>query len=296
MSKPSHIPVLAKEALEFLAPQPDDILVDATVGLGGHARILAEKLGPNGRLIGIDQDEQTLQIANDNLKSFNDRVVLVHGNFRHLRELVENAGYRRVDGILFDLGFSSFQIDEPTRGFSFLHDAPLDMRMDTTSGGTTAAELVNRASYNELVRILAEYGEEPKAEAITKRILEARRRAPIATTMDLVRVVGGHQGKIHPATRVFQALRIAVNDELQALREALPQAIELLKPQGRLVVITFHSLEDRIVKNFFKNEATGGRTRPLTKKALPPSWEERRSNSRSRSAKLRAVERLATRE
>lgn len=290
MSKPSHIPVLAEEALKLLNPQPGDIIVDATVGLGGHSQLIASLLGPNGRLIGIDQDEHALQIASENLQSFQDRVVLVRGNFRHISSLVESAGYQRVSGILFDLGFSSLQIEDVGRGFSFLHDAPLDMRMDTTEGDTTAADIVNRASFNELVKIFREFGEEPKAEMMAKKILEARQRQRIATTGQLVAIIGGNkQGRIHPATRVFQALRIAVNEELSALQEALPQAIDLLTPNGRLVVITFHSLEDRIVKNFLKTKATGGSIQLLSKKAIAPSWQERKRNPRSRSAKLRAA-------
>jgi len=290
MSKPSHIPVLVEEALKLLDPQPSDIIVDATVGLGGHTKLLAEKLGPTGRVIGIDQDEDALHIANDNLKVFGNRVVLVRGNFRHLSDLVESAGYQSVNGILFDLGFSSLQIETGERGFSFLHDAPLDMRMDATDGETTAGEIVNRASFNELVKIFQDYGEEPKAESIARKILEARQRGKITTTGQLVEIIGGsHQGRIHPATRVFQALRIAVNDELQALTEALPQAIDLLAPNGRIAVITFHSLEDRIVKNFFKAKATGGRIQLLAKKAIAPSWQEQKRNPRARSAKIRGA-------
>jgi len=295
MSSFQHIPVLVKEALELLDPQPESVLVDATVGLGGHAQAILARLGPKGRLIGIDQDEQALQSANKNLKNAAGRMVLVRGNFRDLVQLVQHAGkFKRVDGILFDLGVSSLQLADAPRGFSFLHNAPLDMRMDPQSGGTTAAEIINRAGFSELVRIFREFGEEPKAEIITKRILEARRKQPIRTTAELVGIIGGsHRGRIHPATRVFQALRIAVNDELEALREALPQAVELLKPGGRLVVISFHSLEDRIVKNFFKEYTTGGSAQLLTKKAVTPSWEERRSNPRARSAKLRALMKLA---
>jgi len=287
--------VLVKKAMELLDPQPDDIVVDATVGLGGHTQAILEKLGPRGRLIGIDQDEQALQSANKSLKNTAGRVVLVRGNFRDLVQLVWHAGkFKRVDGILFDLGVSSLQLADAPRGFSFLHNAPLDMRMDPQGGGTTAAEIINRAGFNELVRIFREFGEEPKAEIIVKRILEARRKQPIQTTLELVRIIGGsHRGKIHPATRVFQALRIAVNDELEALREALPQAVELLKPGGRLVVISFHSLEDRIVKNFFKEYTTGGKAQVLTKKVVTPAWEERRGNPRARSAKLRALMKLA---
>ena len=293
MSKPSHIPVLVQEVVTLLDPKPNNILVDATVGLGGHAIKLLERLGAQGRLIGIDQDEQALQSAREYLKQYQDRLVLVRGNFRNLIQLVpSDIGSQGVDGILIDLGVSSLQLDEPTRGFSFLHNAPLDMRMDAGGSDLTAADIVNQANFTELVRILQEFGEEPKAESIAKRILEFRKRRPITTTFDLVEVVGGRPGKIHPATRVFQALRIATNQELQALSEVLPQAIELLRSGGKLAVISFHSLEDRIVKNFFKNQATGGRIKLLSKKAIAPSWEERKRNSRSRSAKLRIVEKI----
>jgi len=293
MSKPSHIPVLVQEVVTLLDPKPNNILVDATVGLGGHAIKLLERLGAQGRLIGIDQDEQALQSAREYLKQYQDRLVLVRGNFRNLIQLVpSDIGSQGVDGILIDLGVSSLQLDEPTRGFSFLHNAPLDMRMDAGGSDLTAADIVNQANFTELVRILQEFGEEPKAENIVKRILEFRKRRPITTTFDLVEVVGGRPGKIHPATRVFQALRIATNQELQALSEVLPQAIELLRSGGKLAVISFHSLEDRIVKNFFKNQATGGRIKLLSKKAIAPSWEERKRNPRSRSAKLRIVEKI----
>lgn len=294
MSRFQHTPVLVEETLKFLDPHQGEIFVDATVGLGGHAQAIIERLGPNGKLIGIDQDEQALRIARQNLSRFEKRIVLVRGNFRSLAKLVQTSGgSKTVDGILFDLGVSSLQLENESRGFSFLHNAPLDMRMDTTNGGTTAADVVNRVSFNELVRILKEYGEEPKAEIIAKRMIEARRRRPITTTGQLVELVGGYRGgRIHPATRVFQALRIAINEELQSLQEALPQAIDLLKPGGRLAVISFHSLEDRIVKNFLKNQATGGRIKLLSKKAVAPSWQERKHNPRARSAKLRVAVRV----
>ncbi len=292
MSRFQHTPVLVEEVIRFLDPQPGETFVDATVGLGGHAQALIERLGPDGKLIGIDQDEQALRIAHENLSRFEKRIVLVRGNFRNLVQLVQaNNGSRNVDGLLFDLGVSSLQLENGARGFSFLQDAPLDMRMDG-QGETTAAEVLNRASFNELVKIFKEYGEEPKAESIAKCILEFRKKKIIATTFDLVEIVGGKPGKIHPATRVFQALRIAVNEELQALQEALPQAVELLNPGGRLAVISFHSLEDRIVKNFFKSQTTGGRIRLLSKKAIAPSWQEQKRNPRARSAKLRVAVRI----
>ncbi len=291
MSRFQHTPVLVEEIVKFLDPQPGETFVDATVGLGGHAQALIERLGPDGILIGIDQDEQALRIAHENLSRFEKRIVLVRGNFRNLIQLVQaNNGPRNVDGLLFDLGVSSLQLENEARGFSFLHNAPLDMRMDAIDGGNTAADIVNHANFNELVKILKEYGEEPKAESIAKRIIEARRRQPITTTGQLVEIIGGYLGgRIHPATRVFQALRIAANEELQSLQEALPQAVELLNPGGRLAVISFHSLEDRIVKNFFKSQTTGGRIKLLSKKAIAPSWPERKRNPRARSAKLRVA-------
>ncbi len=290
----THQPVLTDAVMEYLAPRPGATVVDATLGLGGHARAILERLGETGRLIGIDQDEQALQAAKHNLSPYQNRLVVVHGNFRDLVQLVQRAiGSVRVDGILFDLGVSSLQLDDATRGFSFNKPAKLDMRM--SEGALTAERVVNTYSADELARIFRDYGEEPKAEAIARRIVEARRRQPITTTNQLVSVIGGYLGaKIHPATRVFQALRIGVNDELGALRAALPQAVELLKPGGRLVMISFHSLEDRIVKHFFKTLTTGGSGQLLTKKAVTPSWEERKTNRRARSAKLRAIERLTT--
>lgn len=292
MSKPSHIPVLVEEVVKLLDPKPDAILIDATTGLGGHTETLLTKLGPAGKIIGIDQDENALHLTSQKFSDDQTRVILVHGNFRDLGELVKNAGYQAVDGILLDLGFSSFQIDDPARGFSFLHNAPLDMRMNQGGGGPTAADILNRASFSELVTLLTEYGEEPKAESITKRILEFRKSRPIKTTFDLVEIVGGKAGKIHPATKTFQALRIAVNEELQALIEVLPQAIGLLSSGGRLAIISFHSLEDRIVKNFFKYQAEQGKVKLITKKTVAPSWQEVKRNPRARSAKLRVIEKI----
>ncbi len=291
MKNPRHIPVLAKEIIELLAPDPGEVFVDATIGLGGHAEQILLKLGKTGRLIGIDQDEQALESASHNLGSYAQQLVLVCGNFRDIDTLVQSAGYERVSGILFDLGVSSLQLEDPTRGFSFNKSDKLDMRMsaDTT---LTAEEVVNSYSRDELARIFYEYGQEPRARAIAKRITEARKRDRITTIAQLIELIGGGHGRVHPATKVFQALRIEVNQELEALEEALPRAFELLESGGRMAVISFHSLEDRIVKNFFKNLKTGGSGLLLTKKAVTPSWEERRGNPRARSAKLRAIEKI----
>ena len=287
----THIPVLAEEVVEMLDLKAGSVIVDATVGLGGHAKMSLPHLGAKGVLIGIDQDEQALKLAGENLREYKDQVKLVYGNFRDLAALVEVAGYRSVDGVVMDIGISSMQVDEPTRGFSFNNLAQLDMRMDL-GGYRTAAEVVNTYSYEDLVRIFQEYGEESKAVVYAKRIIEVRRKKPIETTIDLVEIIGGHAGKIHPATKVFQALRIEVNDELGALTEALPQAVDLLRPGGRLTVITFHSLEDRVVKNFLKLQVTQNRGVLINKKVIAPKWTERKINRRSRSAKLRVFEKI----
>jgi 16S rRNA (cytosine1402-N4)-methyltransferase len=288
-----HIPVLAREVVELLDPREGEIFVDATVGMGGHAKLLLEHLGESDKLIGIDTDGQALQLANKNLESYRNQLKLVHGNFRNLADLVSECGYQSVDGILLDIGVSSFQIDTPERGFSFNNLAQLDMRMDL-GGYRTAGDIVNNYSYLDLVRIFKEYGEESKAEIFAKRITEARRKNPIETTMDLVEIIAPQgqagRGKIHPATKVFQALRIEVNDELGALQEVLPQAVDLLKPGGRLAVITFHSLEDRLVKNFLRYQVDKDRGELINKKVVVPTWAERQSNRRSRSAKLRVFE------
>lgn len=284
-----HEPVLLKEVLGFLSPRPGKLIVDATVGTGGHAEAL---LAQGAKVIGIDQDPESLALARDRLKDFGEKFQPVRGNFRKLREILGKLGITKVDGILFDLGLSSLHLSRAERGFSFQHDGPLDMRMDPDNP-VTAADLVNGLPERELVRILREYGEERHAEKIAREIVRNR---PIRSTGELARLVArcyppGNY-RIHPATRTFQALRIAVNDELSALREALPQAVELLSPGGVLCVIAFHSLEDRIVKRFLREEARAGRLKLLTKKPVRPSPEEVARNPRSRSARLRAAQML----
>lgn len=286
-----HIPVLAEEVVTILRPRSGDVFVDATVGLGGHAKLLLERLGKQGKLIGIDQDEQALGSASHNLRKYQKQLVLVCGNFADIDRLVKDTGHSRVSGILFDLGVSSLQLEDSARGFSFNKSDKLDMRM-SASATLTAEEVVNSYPRDELARIFREYGQEPRAWAIAKRITEARKAKRITTVAQLVELIGGGRGRIHPATKVFQALRIEVNGELEALEQALPKAFKLLGAGGRLAVISFHSLEDRIVKNFFKSLKTGGSGRLLTKKAVTPSWEERSGNPRARSAKLRAVEHI----
>jgi len=276
--------VLVAEVVRFLAPAPGVRIVDATVGTGGHAEAL---LARGARVIGIDRDPVALDRARERLRPYADRLQLLHGNFRDLATLVSPVP--RVDGVLFDLGASSLQFDSPERGFSFLAAGPLDMRMDPTAP-VTAADLVNRLPEAELARILWEYGEERYARRIARAIAEQR---PLHTTTELARVVArlyppGHH-RIHPATRTFQALRIAVNDELGALEAGLAGAVRLLPPGGALCVISFHSLEDRIMKHFLRREALAGRVEVLTKKPLRPEEDEVGRNPRARSAKLRAA-------
>jgi len=303
-----HLPVLLQETIEALAVQPGGRYVDCTVGGGGHAEAILQRSSPGGQLLGIDADPRAIEIARARLARFAGSFLLVQGNFASLQAICIKNDFFPVQGILFDLGLSSLQLDEE-RGFSFLHDAPLDMRFDPARE-LTAADIVNTYSDAELARLIHEYGEERASFRIARQIV---RRRPLRTTLELVRVieeaVGGRRGPLHPATRTFQALRIAVNRELENLESALRQAVDLLGYQGRLAVISYHSLEDRIVKRFVQTEAKGcvcpagaptctcghtPRLTPVFKKVVTPSREEIEGNPRSRSAKLRAAERLAS--
>jgi 16S rRNA (cytosine1402-N4)-methyltransferase len=303
----THVPVMVNEALELLNIKPEGRYIDCTVGTGGHAAAILERLAPEGKLLGIDTDPEAIHAAESSLAIYSSATILVNDNFTNLEEICTRLSFQPVDGILFDLGMSSMQLDDERRGFSFQHNSPLDMRFDPYKK-LTAAEIVNTRSESELVSFLWQYGEERNSRRIAKRIVEKR---PIRTTNEMVEliegVVGKKRGKIHPATRTFQALRIAVNKELENLEEALVQAIELLRPGGRLVVISYHSLEDRIVKQFFQRESKGclcppevlecicGHTPSLTlitRKVVATSAAERELNPRSRSAKLRAIERI----
>ncbi len=267
--------------------------MDATVGLGGHAEAVLERIGPAGRLIGLDRDEQALAAARRRLERFGDRVTLVHGNFGELEKVLDGLGVREIQGALLDLGLSSLQLDEPGRGFSFGREGPLDMRMDP-SAPVTAAEIVNRAPEEELREILRAYGEERWSGRIARAI--ARKR-PLATTAQLAEVVRGavpgaaRHGRIDPATRTFQAIRIAVNRELELLPLGLAQAVRRLSAGGRIVVLSYHSLEDRIVKVTFRGQAREGVLEVITRKPLRPTEEEVARNPRSRSARLRVAER-----
>lgn len=301
----SHQPVLLAEAIEALAVRPEGVYLDATFGRGGHARAILARLGPQGRLIAFDRDPEAIAAG----RSLADaRLVLVHTSFSRLQEALTQLGIATLDGVLFDLGVSSPQLDSPARGMSFRFDAPLDMRMDTTQG-ETAAEFLARADQREIEEVIRDYGEERFAHALAKAIVAARQKRPILTTGELAalveKVVRTREPGQHPATRTFQALRIFVNRELEELALALPQALAALRPGGRLVVISFHSLEDRIVKRFIaasRSPSAPPREIPLTTAELPPpllrlvgkprrpTSAEIAANPRARSAILRVAE------
>jgi 16S rRNA (cytosine1402-N4)-methyltransferase len=308
-----HLPVMAGEVLETLSPQPGSLQIDATVGGGGHTERILEAASPDGRLLGLDADQAAIDRVAARLTRFGDRLVLRQANFRELGEVAPAAGFDAVDGMLFDLGLSSFQLADRDRGFGFRTGGPLDMRFDTARG-VPASELLATLSADELAALFRRYGEEPAAWRIAKAIVEARETHPVQTAEDLAalveRVVPGNprqRRRIHPATRVFQALRIAVNEELDALEDALAAAMDLLRPGGRLVVLSYHSLEDRIVKRFLNAERRGCVCPPeapvcvcgrsprlrLVTKDRTPTAAEIDANPRARSARLRAAERLA---
>ena len=288
-----HVPVLLSEVVDLLRPGPGQRFIDATIGFGGHASALLARLLPRGRLLGIDCDESALGPSAERLCKFSGHFDLVHGNFRRLAEIAVGAGFGQVDGVLCDLGISSLQLDSGARGFSFGVDGPLDMRLDPSSG-PTAASLLRRSSARDLERIFRDYGEERYARRIARAVVEQRGR--LRTTRELAelvaRVVPRREHRIHPATRVFQSLRIAVNDELGALEEALDAMPGLLGPGGRVGVISFHSLEDRIVKTRFREWKRAGTMAVVTPKPVRPTPSEIESNRRSRSARLRVAERL----
>ena len=296
-SRGAHVSVLLDEVLDWLAPRSGGTYVDATLGNGGHAAALLAASGPDGRLVGLDADPRALDVAGARLAEYGERGILVNANFRDLAAVAAERGVANVDGIMMDLGLSSRQLEASGRGFSFREDEPLDMRFDP-SRGQSAADLLNELDEREIADIVYQYGEEPRSRRIARQVVQRRERAPFRTTGDLVAAVeaalGPRRGRIHPATRTFQALRIAANDELGALDDALPQAAGLLRPGGRLAVIAFHSLEDRRVKQFFRAGGTAeAPLRALTKRPLVPSDDEIARNPRSRSAKLRIAERLA---
>ena len=310
-----HIPVMAEEVMSMLAPTPGSLQIDATLGGGGHTERILEATDPDGRLLGLDADGAAIARVETRLGSrFGDRLVLRRANFRELATVAPSSGFSQVDGLLFDLGLSSFQLADAERGFGIRTGGPLDMRFDP-SRGIPAAELLATLDARELAALFRRFGEEPQAGRIARAIVESRRTAPVATAEELAALIervapGSPRGRrrIHPATRVFQALRIAVNEELDALQDGLAAAVDLLRPGGRLVVLSYHSLEDRIVKRFIAAERRGcicppelpvcvcgrnPRLRLVTRPSLTPTPTEIAANPRARSARLRAAERLA---
>lgn len=309
MSSLEHIPVLLTEVLEGLQIHSGGVYIDGTVGGGGHAVAILERIAPDGRLLGLDRDPQAVARAKKRLADFYESVQIVHAPYTRLEALARQHGFVPADGVLLDLGFSTLQIDDPARGFAFRFDGPLDMRYNPSGDAPTAADLVNTLPEVELADLLWRYGEERHSRRIARAIGRSR---PLETTQQLAEVIlaevgRGPDDRIHPATRTFQALRIAVNHELEMLEAVLPQAVSVLRPGGRLAVIAFHSLEDRIVKHFFKREEQDcicppelpvcrcdheATLRVLTRKPLRPSDEEVSENPRSRSARLRVIEKL----
>jgi len=291
-----HQPVMDREVLQYLNPHPGAVIVDGTVGLGGHSLRILPQLLPDGRLIAIDRDLDALQLTKQRLTEFEPHVTFVHENFRNLPEVLQRIGLSRVDGVLLDLGMSSFQVDRDERGFSFSKEGPLDMRMDRDQD-LTAEALLRDASIEELEQIFRTFGEERFATSIARRIADERRHRPITTTTQLTRMITHavpsrvRYGRLHPATRTFQALRMAVNDELGALETVLGTLEAVLNPGGRVVILTFHSLEDRLVKHAFAHGAREDRWTVLTKKPVRPTATEVSQNPRARSAKLRCLER-----
>ena len=292
-----HQSVLLNEALEWLDPRPDSTVVDGTLGVAGHALAILLRLGARGRLIGFDKDPLALEEAQRVLARFGEKVMLIRDDFRNMAVQLRQRQVHGVDGLLLDIGVSSMQLDHPSRGFSFQTEGPLDMRMNPAQP-LTAREIINTYPKNRLQEILWNYGEERFARRIAERIVDTRSKRRIETTVELESIIYQavpafyRHGRIHPATRSFQALRIAVNDEVKALQELLAQAVALLNNHGRMVVISFHSLEDREVKTAFKRFSEEKKGRILTKKPVTPSQREIDENPRSRSAKLRAFERL----
>ncbi len=311
MAQPVHLPVMVNEVLDALEVQSGGRYVDCTVGAGGHSSTILEQSQPGGQLLGLDADPKAIELARSRLAPFDGSALLVNSNFSRLQAVCEANHFFPVNGILFDLGLGSFQIDKGERGFSFQQDAPLDMRVSPDQE-TTAADIVNSYEETELANLIWKYGEETASRRIARAVVKQR---PIQTTTQLANIVskalGGQRGKIHPATKTFQALRIVVNNELENLESALSQAIAVLGSEGRLAVISYHSLEDRIVKQFLRRESSGcicppetlicvcGHTptvKLVTKRIIMPTREEIRANPRSRSARLRVAERVLSTE
>lgn len=290
-----HVPVLLNEILQHLALKKDGIYVDCTVGEGGHAEAILEHIGEGGLLIGLDKDEKSLEVAGERLARIGKKFMLIKSDFLNISSQLNKLKIDKVDGMLFDFGISSLQLEDVSRGFSFRNNGPLDMRFDTASL-LTCEELVNETPYLELCRILKEFGEERRASLISRRIVKRREEKKLKTTFELSEIVsralGRGRGKIDPATRTFQAFRIAVNREIESIEKVLPQIPDLLREGGRVCVISYHSLEDRLAKRSFKAAKEKGILRIITKKPIRPSSKEIFDNPRSRSAKLRVGERV----
>ncbi len=316
MHEDTHISVMADEVIEWIRPRPGGRYLDGTLGLGGHSLRMFQETGGDIEILATDKDTDAIDAASSRLASYGDHFFTAHGSFRDFEQPLQELGWKAFDGVLLDLGVSSMQIDQPDRGFSFVHDGPLDMRMDKDSGRPSARELINRFPVQKLKDIIREYGEEPMAGRIARAIERVRESEPIETTLQLAEIVSKAYppkrralARNHPATKTFQAIRIAVNRELDDLRYFLERIPDYLVPGGRIVVISFHSLEDRMVKQVFRTESKGclcprhqpvcvcghtQRLRVLTKKPLVPSEHEMARNPRSRSAKLRVAERVTT--
>lgn len=309
-----HVSVLLNEVIDYLDPKPGGYYLDGTLGLAGHSEALLKRTEGKAHLLGIDRDLDTLERARKRLEPFGDNVVTAHARFSEFEMVLRDVNWDELDGALLDIGVSSMQIDQPERGFSFKTEGPLDMRMDPSGGMPPASSIVNKASYEKIKFIIGRYGEDPMCGRIAKAILEARSVAPIETTTHLASIVERAypakwraKSRNHPATRTFQALRMVVNSELEELEAFLKRILDRLRPGGRLAVITFHSLEDRMVKHMFKEESTGcicpkqipvcicnhtPNVKLITRKPVTATDEERKLNSRSSSAKLRVVEKL----
>lgn len=299
MEQNIHTPVMLKEVLDYLNLRAGLTIVDATVGTGGHSLAILERLGSEGRLIGIDRDEESLNIARERLKDFSENMEFVYGNFSDIDNILKDLNVDHIDGILFDLGISSFQLQNAERGFSFQSEGPLDMRLDRSSY-ISAYDLLNNLNEEEISNLLWTFGQERWHNRIAHILVKERERHPISTTLELSKIIINaipdrykrYHYRIHPATRTFQAVRIAVNRELESLEQALTKSIGLLRSSARIIVISFHSLEDRVVKLTFRKFASLGLIRIITPKPLTPTQSEIEENPRSRSAKLRVAQRL----
>ncbi|MDD5432183.1 MAG: 16S rRNA (cytosine(1402)-N(4))-methyltransferase RsmH [Candidatus Omnitrophica bacterium] len=299
MDQKFHIPVMLNEVLNYLNLSPGKVVVDATIGTGGHSKAILEKILPGGRLIGIDRDEESLAISKERLKDYADACTFLHGNFADLDTLLEGVNIKQVDAILFDLGISSYQLDSPERGFSFQKEGPLDMRLDRSSY-ISAYDLVNNLNEDEISDMLWTFGQERWHNRIAHLLVEERQKHPIATTQELASLVvkaipyryKHKHYRIHPATRTFQAVRIAVNRELEILEASVNKGVAILGKQGRICVISFHSLEDRAIKHAFRKIAGEGTINIITPKPLTPLVSEIMENPKSRSSKLRVAERI----